>query len=324
MPVARGEQQRRQVPGQRQAQGSSVRRDDDHAHGREQRLDPLVHQHPLDHAQHVGHRQAGHHQRAPRDPQRDAERGLVRAVAADVADHHVDGAVGELDRVVEVAAEQGAVAARAVAGGQVEVRVAQQRDGQQAAFEPRVLAGEQLLLQELLLDLLGALAFAGEAQRLDQQRAVHLVLDEVVLRAGGDRGDAGRLVVLPGQDDHRDAGGVLAEPGQPAEAHGVGQLQVEHDAVGGERAGQRGAQRFDAFERERHGTCPPASPRPAARRRRRPRSAARAGGYRGPTLSRARRSPASPRSAALASTFLTITLAAPAAAAYARGTGPTG
>ena len=51
-------------------------------------------------------RHAGEHERAPRDPQRDADRRLVGPVPADVADHGVHGAVRHLDRVVEVAAEQ--------------------------------------------------------------------------------------------------------------------------------------------------------------------------------------------------------------------------
>ena len=62
---------------------------------------------------------AAEHERAPRDPQADAERGGVRPVAGDVADHGVDGAVGVLHRVVEVAAQQRAPAARAVVRGQL-------------------------------------------------------------------------------------------------------------------------------------------------------------------------------------------------------------
>ena len=62
---------------------------------------------------------AGEHQRAPGDPQADAERRLVGPVAADVADHRVDGAVGHLDRVEEVAAEQRAAAAGPVVRGEL-------------------------------------------------------------------------------------------------------------------------------------------------------------------------------------------------------------
>ena len=49
---------------------------------------------------------AGEHERAPGDPQADAERRLVRAVAGDVADQGEEGAVVALDDVVEVATEQ--------------------------------------------------------------------------------------------------------------------------------------------------------------------------------------------------------------------------
>ena len=64
------------------------------------------------------------HERPPRDPQADAERRRVRAVARDVADHGVHGPVGELHRVVEVAAQQRALAAGPVVRGQQQLGVA--------------------------------------------------------------------------------------------------------------------------------------------------------------------------------------------------------
>ena len=52
-------------------------------------------------------RMPAEHQRAPGDPQRDAERGRVRAVPADVADDHAQTEPSAAcDGVVEVAAEQ--------------------------------------------------------------------------------------------------------------------------------------------------------------------------------------------------------------------------
>ena len=55
---------------------------------------------------------------------RDAERGLVGPVAADVADDGVHGAARRLHRVEEVAAEQRAAAAGLVVRGERERRVA--------------------------------------------------------------------------------------------------------------------------------------------------------------------------------------------------------
>src|SRR5690606_6110592 len=60
-------------------------------------------------------RDPSHDQGPPGDAQVDAERGLVRAVAADVADDEVGGAL-PLHRVEEVAADQGAFAAGPVEG----------------------------------------------------------------------------------------------------------------------------------------------------------------------------------------------------------------
>ena len=74
----------------------------------------LVDVHELQRRQQLLGVAAAEHERAPRDPQADAERRRVRPVARDVADHRVHGAVAVLDGVVEVAAQQRAPAARAV------------------------------------------------------------------------------------------------------------------------------------------------------------------------------------------------------------------
>ena len=58
-----------------------------------------------------------------------------------------------------------------------------------------------------------------------------LALDEVVLRARGDRLDAAPLVVEAGQHEHREIGPVGLEPVQRGEALRVGQVEVEQHAV---------------------------------------------------------------------------------------------
>ena len=126
------------------------------------------------------------HQRPPRDPQADAERGGVGPVAGDVADHGVHGAVVVLHGVVEVAAQQRAPAARAVVRGQLQLRVADQRRRQQAALQAGVLLGVQPRDLELLARLVGAPALDRVADRARQPLPVDLALDQVVLRARGD------------------------------------------------------------------------------------------------------------------------------------------
>ena len=161
-----------------------IGRDRDHAergeHPREVALD-LVHD--LQRRQHVVHRVAAEHERAPGDPQADAERGGVGPVAGDVADHGVDGAVGHLHRVVEVAAQQRAPAARAVVRGQLQRGIADQRGRQQAALEAGVLLGVQACDLELLARLVRAPALDRVADRARQSLPVDLALDQVVLRA---------------------------------------------------------------------------------------------------------------------------------------------
>ncbi len=200
--VVAAEQQRRRVPGEvepgpfagAERVEVAVRAaglDDEHAERREDLVAaPLVLQHVLEGGEQGLTGEAGEHQGAPRYPEGDAERGLVRAVAAHVADHDVDGAVVGAHGVVEVAAEQGAAAAGAVAPGEGEPGAVQQRGGQQVALEAGVLLAAQLGLDEATLGLVGAFAFDGVAQGAGQQRAVRFVLDQEVLGAGGDGGRA--------------------------------------------------------------------------------------------------------------------------------------
>ena len=69
-----------------------------------------------------------------------------------------------------------------------------QRLGQQAALQPGRLGLAQLHLAQPPGVLVGPLALDRVAQRPAQQHAVDLALDQVVLGALGDRGDAEVLV----------------------------------------------------------------------------------------------------------------------------------
>ena len=135
---------------------------------------------------------AGQHQRAPGDAQADAQRGLVRPVPADVADQRVHGAVGGLDHVVEVAAEQ-----RPPPPGPVAGRDSDRRSSRRAA------RGSRPRSSRVFSSACAARTRAGSARRSSARCArsrsgsarassvaVDLALDQVVLGAGGDRLDA--------------------------------------------------------------------------------------------------------------------------------------
>ena len=114
------------VTGGADVRRAAVRGDLDRAQRREDvGLVTLVRQHPVQRRQDLLLRMAGERQRPPGGAQAGAERRLVGAVAADVADHQVDRAVFELDGVVEVAPEQRPAAPGAIVGGQVQARVVQ-------------------------------------------------------------------------------------------------------------------------------------------------------------------------------------------------------
>ena len=192
--------------------------------------------HLLDRGQHLGHRPAGQHHGPPRDTQAHAERGLFRAAAADVTDHHVHPAVSALDQVEEVPADQHLATAGAVSRGDGQPGVGQQRGWQQATLQPGVLPRIDLRLAQLLLDLLEPAALHRVTDDPVQQRPVHLALDQVILRARADRRGAEMLVGQPGQHDHGDLGHVLLEPVHALQLVRIGEVKVE------QHAGRRGQQ----------------------------------------------------------------------------------
>ena len=174
----------------------------------------------------------GEHQRAPRHPQERTERGLVGSVAGDVTDDRVHGAVGVAHGVEEVAAQHRAGAAGAVERDGVHVAARQQRRGQQPAFEPPALGRHELLLPQPQQARLRAAALDGVPDGADQQRAVDLALDQVVLGSRGDGVGAEVLVVEAGED--ADGGQRIGaeQRVQPVEARVAGEVQVEQHAVG--------------------------------------------------------------------------------------------
>ncbi len=78
---------------------------------------------------------------------------------------------------------------------------------------------------------LGALALDRVADGTTDERGVGLPLDEVVLRSFVERLEGQRLVVRAAQDHHRDVWHGGLEPPQTLQALGVGQREVEQDAV---------------------------------------------------------------------------------------------
>ena len=144
---------------------------------------------------------AGQHHGAPRHPQADAERGLGRAAAADVADEGVHPAIRGLDHVVEVPAEQMVLAAGQAACRHAQPRVRQQRRGQQATLQPGVLLGQDLRHVQRPLCLLRAPPLDRVPDDPVQHVPGDLALDQVILGAGPDRLFPQVLARLAGEHD---------------------------------------------------------------------------------------------------------------------------
>jgi hypothetical protein len=167
-------------------------------------------------------------------------------VAANVADDDTQAPVGRLHRVVEVAAQQGAAAPRARAGGDPGGAVGNHRPRGEPPFQPCGFLCLCLREHQLTLGLVGLATADRVADRARQHAAVDLALDEIVLCARLHGGGPGRLVVEPGQHDQRDRRPLHANPGHGIQTRGVRQLQVEQHAVdlrfgSSERLGERAA-----------------------------------------------------------------------------------
>ena len=153
-------------------------------------------------------------------------------MSGDVTDHDVHGPVRRLHDVVEISAQQGICAAGPVAGDDVDARVVEQEwRGLQTPLEPGILARPELAGMQFDCGQLGPLPLDRIQQRAAQGFGFHAAFDEIVLRAGGHRGDPEVLIVEPGQHHDRDAGIALADALECADAAGVGQIQVQQHAV---------------------------------------------------------------------------------------------
>lgn len=150
-----------------------------------------------------------------------------------IADHHVHGAVVGLHDIEEITPHQGVLPAGPGPGDDIDAGgVQQHRRRQQAAFQPGVLQCPHATGVQVDGDEFGALAFDGIQHRAAQRVGLHPALDQVVLGARGDRRNPEVFVGEAGQ--HNDRDGVV-EPAQPVHGFhtgGIGQIQVEQDAVG--------------------------------------------------------------------------------------------
>jgi hypothetical protein len=163
---AGGHAGRRRMAGVEQFGARAVRLDDEVERGREDLLArPLGLQEQGEHRQQLLGRGAGEHQRPPGRSEQDAEGGLVGPVPGHVTDDDVQPAVGELDDVEEVSAEQRTVLPGPVPGPDGPVLRGHERGGQQAAFEAGVLPLLQLPLDHPAGRLLDALATHGVGDR---------------------------------------------------------------------------------------------------------------------------------------------------------------
>ena len=88
--------------------------------------------------------------------------------------------------------------------------------------------GGFLLLPELRLD---AFAFDGVADGAGQQPAVHLALDEIILRAVPDGVDGELFVGQSGQDDDGHVGRLGENGLERPESPAVGEIEVQQDQV---------------------------------------------------------------------------------------------
>jgi hypothetical protein len=134
----------------------------------------------------------------------------------------VHGAVARVHEVVEVAAQQSALAARAMPGADQQRAVVEDRHRQQPAFQARRLLGQDLGRAQPLADAVGLAALDRVKDRPAQAVAVDAALREVVLRPRGHRLDAALVVAVAREHEVRDERRGLAQALQRGEPAGVG------------------------------------------------------------------------------------------------------
>src|ERR1700704_921004 len=98
-------------------------------------------------------------------------------MSADVADDDPYRPVGQLDPVVEISAQERAVAAGLVSGGPPQLSCGDQGSGQQPPLERSVLRAQELRFIEPMQRLRSSPASNGVAHRPGQALSVHVSLD---------------------------------------------------------------------------------------------------------------------------------------------------
>ena len=79
---------------------------------------------------------------------------------------------------------------------------------------------------------LGALALDRVKHRAPEHLGFHPTLDQVVLRAGGDRRDPEVLIGQPGEHDDRDVGVGIPDAFEGGDPARVGKVEIQQHAVG--------------------------------------------------------------------------------------------
>ncbi len=175
--------------------------------------------------------EAGQRERPPGAAQPGRQRGRVGTVAGHVADEHGDLAVGRLHRVVEVAAQLGALPAGVVAHRQAHIGGVQLEGRRERPLHAGVVGPAALGREQVTGEAGRPLALDGVAHRAGQELVVDPPLHEVVLRPGRHGLHAQALAGGAGEDHHgrvRRVGHQLLDPG---DALGVGQAHVQQHAV---------------------------------------------------------------------------------------------
>ncbi len=152
-------------------------------------------------------------------------------MSADVADHQAHMSIGRLGDVEEVAAQKRPVTPRVVARRDPDRVVADQRSRCKPAFQAGDLTRLGLGQAKLLAGLVGLTATDRIANRSRQLIAIHMALDQIVLRACLDGAGAGRLLAEPGEDDQRNPRRLRTKTHDGVKSLSVGKLQIQQQTV---------------------------------------------------------------------------------------------
>jgi hypothetical protein len=193
---------------------------------------PLGHTDPFHGAQYlhgIGHPRQN--EPTPGEAQPNAEGRLVGAVSADIADERPHEAVVGLHDIEEVASQQRALPPRPVARDDPDAIAGDQRPRQQTSFQTGVLGCQEAGVAQLRRGGCRRLALHRVTDRPSEQVPVDLALDQIVLRATGDRGDRCGLVGHAGQHQDGGFGNGMQHQIDGVQAEAVWQVEIEQHAV---------------------------------------------------------------------------------------------